>query len=31
MKKVQVAFNHWHAESGLPYAQISRILALSVG
>jgi 3-methyladenine DNA glycosylase Tag len=31
MKKVQTAFNHWHAESGLPYAQISRILALSVG
>jgi 3-methyladenine DNA glycosylase Tag len=29
--KVQAAFNHWHAESSLPYAQISRILALSVG
>ena len=31
LKKVQAAFNHWRAESGLPYAQTSRILALSVG
>ena len=31
LKKVQAAFNHWQAETGLPYAQISRILALSVG
>ncbi len=31
MKKVQAAFNQWHGDSGLPYAQISRILALSVG
>ncbi len=28
---VQAAFNAWHEESGRPYAQISRILALSVG
>ncbi|MAN45870.1 MAG: DNA-3-methyladenine glycosylase I [Alphaproteobacteria bacterium] len=31
MKKVQAAFTHWHSESALPYAQISRLLALSVG
>lgn len=28
---VQAAFNNWHAESGRPYCQISRVLALSVG
>lgn len=28
---VQNAFNAWHDESGRPYCQISRILALSVG
>ena len=26
----QEAFNHWHEETGLPLAHISRILALSV-
>lgn len=31
LKAAQAAFNNWHAETGLPYAQISRILALSVG
>lgn len=31
LKAAQAAFNHWHSETGLPYAQISRILALSVG
>ena len=31
MKLIQSAFNHWHEESGLPYAHISRIAALSVG
>jgi 3-methyladenine DNA glycosylase Tag len=31
LKSVQHAFNHWHTESGLPYSQISRVLALSVG
>jgi 3-methyladenine DNA glycosylase Tag len=29
--KVQVAFNDWQEESGLPYSHMSRILALSVG
>lgn len=28
---VQDAFNRWHAETGRPYAQLSRILAMSVG
>jgi 3-methyladenine DNA glycosylase Tag len=28
---VQAAFNHWHEETGRPYAQLSRILAMSVG
>ena len=28
---VQEQFNAWHQETGLPYAQISRICALSVG
>lgn len=31
MKLIQDAFNHWHEESGLPYAHISRIAALSIG
>ncbi|MEM7526697.1 MAG: DNA-3-methyladenine glycosylase I [Pseudomonadota bacterium] len=31
MKAAQDAFNTWHAESGRPYMQISRLLALSVG
>ena len=31
MKLIQSAFNLWHEESGLPYAHISRIAALSVG
>lgn len=30
LKQVQAAFNDWHAESGLPYAVISRVLAFSV-
>ncbi len=29
MRKVQVAFNGWHAETGRPLAQLSRILACS--
>ena len=28
---VQDAFNRWHAETGRSYAQLSRILAMSVG
>ena len=28
---VQAAFNAWHTESGRPYCQMSRILAMSVG
>lgn len=28
---VQAAFNHWHAESGLPLNTISRVLARSIG
>ena len=31
LKQVQTAFNTYHDESGLPRAEISRILALSVG
>lgn len=30
-KAVQAAFNDWKAESGLPFAHISRLLAFSVG
>lgn len=30
-KKLQEAFNEWAAESGRPFAHISRLLALSVG
>ena len=29
--KVQEAFNAWHAETGLPYAHLSRILAIWTG
>lgn len=31
LKATQEAFNQWHAESGLPLCQISRVLAASVG
>ncbi len=31
LKQVQTAINHYHEESGLPRAQLSRLLALSVG
>ncbi len=31
LKAVQSAINHWHTESGLPRARISRLLALSIG
>ena len=31
LKTVQAAINEWHADSALPRAQISRLLALSVG
>lgn len=31
LKRVQDAFNAYHSESGLPRAQLSRILALSIG
>lgn len=31
MRAVQSAFNDWSAESGRPFAHISRVLALSVG
>jgi 3-methyladenine DNA glycosylase Tag len=31
LKAAQAAFNAWHEETGLPYAHISRILAMSVG
>lgn len=31
LARVQAAINDWHEETGLPRAQISRILALSVG
>lgn len=30
MQKVQDAYNQWHSETGLGYAQISRILACSI-
>jgi hypothetical protein len=29
--KVQAQFNAWAAETGLPYAYLSRICAMSVG
>ena len=28
---IQAAYNQWHAESGRPYAEISRILSCSTG
>ena len=31
MQRIQDAFNHWHDESGLAYADISRILSYTVG
>lgn len=31
MKLIQNTFNYWHEESGLPYAHLSRIAALSIG
>jgi len=30
MQKVQDVYNQWHKETGLSYAQISRILACSI-
>jgi 3-methyladenine DNA glycosylase Tag len=31
LAKVQAQFNAWHKETGLPYVQLSRICAMSVG
>jgi 3-methyladenine DNA glycosylase Tag len=31
LQRVQGAFNHWHRETGLPYAHLSRIAAFSTG
>jgi len=31
LQKIQRAFNDWHAETGLPYTHISKILSYSVG
>jgi len=31
LAKVQAQFNAWAEESGLPYVQISRICAMSIG
>jgi 3-methyladenine DNA glycosylase Tag len=31
LAKVQAQFNAWAAETGLPYAQMSRICAMSIG
>lgn len=31
MQRIQDAFNHWHDETGLAYADISRILSYTVG
>ena len=31
LQRAQDAFNHWHRETGLPYAHLSRIAALSSG
>lgn len=31
MKAIQAAFNHWHAETGLPMTHISRILSYTAG
>ena len=28
--RIQAAFNQWHSESGLPYCDLSRVLALSI-
>ncbi len=31
LQRVQEAFNHWHAETGMPYAHLSKIAAYSTG
>ncbi len=31
LKKIQEAFNEWHAESGRPYTHISKVLSYTVG
>jgi len=31
LRQVQLAFNTWHAETGLPYSHLSRIAACSIG
>jgi len=31
LAKVQAQFNAWHEETGLPYVQLSRICAMSIG
>jgi len=31
LKKIEAAFNVWHAETGLPYTHLSRIAAMSIG
>ena len=31
MTAIQDLFNSWHAETGLPYIQLSRIAAMSAG
>lgn len=31
LQRIQDAFNHWHTETGRPYAHLSKLLALSVG
>jgi len=31
LNAVQAVFNHWHAETGLPYTHLSRIAGFSVG
>jgi 3-methyladenine DNA glycosylase Tag len=31
LKKIQQTFNDWHAETGLPYTHISKLLSYSVG
>ncbi len=31
MRAIQVRFNDWHTETGLPYVHLSRITAMSVG
>lgn len=31
LRLIQETYNRWHAETGLPYAQLSRICAMSIG